>query len=76
MLARALSDLEFCKCLDPVKEEICDVDLHFFFFLVLKQSLIVSIQSPFAAASVRIAVHGALMASPCQGRLKGITSFH
>lgn len=76
MLARALSDLEFYKCLDPVKEEICDVDLHFFFFLVLKQSLIVSIQSPFAAASVRIAVHGALMASPCQGRLKGITSFH
>lgn len=31
MLARALSDLEVCKNLDPVKEEICDVDLHIFF---------------------------------------------
>lgn len=40
MLARALSDLEFCKCLDPVKEEICDVDLHFFFFFLGSKAIL------------------------------------
>lgn len=32
-------------------------------------------QSPFSAASIKIPVHGSLMASLCQGRLRDVTSF-
>lgn len=79
LLAWALWDLKVFTDLGTAKEEMLWCRIWIFYLLIYPWTILdvqsVFRQPPFSAVSVKIPAHGSLMASLCQERLRGITSF-